>query len=95
MTEDRFEFQIDTRRLSAWLAFPPFIAAAGVPVIQGLSWLKTGNWPPMPMSRFWTLAVETEWIGLNQVLEVALQGHVSLWLMALGSAFLAVFAALD
>ena len=49
------------------------LAAAAIPACQALVWLKTGVWPPLPISSAlhyigWAVPA-TEWVGLQKLID--------------------------
>ena len=59
------------------------LLSIGIPAAQALVWLKTGEWPSLPLSRAfvyfgWSLP-EFDWIGVQKIANYALDLPVALW----------------
>ena len=52
------------------------VALLIIPGYQFLVWLRSGQWPAMPISYFWELAglapVHTDWVGLQTIIDLTM-----------------------
>ena len=60
-------------------------------IAQALTWLKTGRWPPRPISEwlwqsFYIRIAPTEWIGLNKILDWILSMHIAVLMLLIAIA---------
>jgi hypothetical protein len=87
--------------LALFLAILPgaalVLACPGTIAWQCLSWLRTGHWTPLIIRDGWhwlgIAEPETSWLGVNKIIDMALNGPLSLGVFGAGVSLLFVFGA--
>jgi hypothetical protein len=87
--------------LALFLALLPgsalVLACPGIIAWQCLSWLRAGHWTPLAIRDGWhwlgIAEPATSWLGVNKIIDMALNGPLSLGVLVAGLSLLFVFGA--
>jgi hypothetical protein len=60
-----------------WISFGFFFVALAFPAYQALLWLKDGVWHPLPISWATRHVPQTDWVGLQKIIDWTLDLPVS------------------
>ena len=56
---------------------------------QGLAWLKTGRWPPAPISQWlwesFNIRLAADWIGVNEILNSVTNLHIAVLMVVIAA----------
>ena len=80
---DLIELMVAPLQIGAFLAL---MAALLAPVFQVLAWLQSADFPQFNLSMI-IAPPQTEWLGLNKILELIWKVHASFVLLSVGIAF--------